>query len=272
MRRILPLCAMSLFALSVLTLALLPVAASAAERQHVAIRAYINVSSGCQAATVDFLNGLKARYAPNVSLEMIDFGDQGRGLKRWQQSGNRCLTIELNGSSLVKFPYRRHLVAVGFRMPAGFNWTHADLEHAVQAGVRGELRPATEADVAAAARPVKLNVAVTTGRTRARGVSCATVLLNGNQALLIPAGASASAAAKRASLAARALRQWLAKPVKPSALTVAPSAGGWKVLAGGSKIITATAQDGKAMGQSPQAVAEMWLSGLKHGLAVRAAQ
>lgn len=252
-------------------LALLPALACAAPRgQHVAIRAYINVSSGCQAATVDFLNGLKARYAPNVSLEMIDFGDQGRGLKRWRQSGNRCLTVELNGSSLVRFPYQGKTVAIGFRMPAGFNWTHADLEHAVQAGVRGELKPATETEVAAGARPVKITASITTGRVSVRGVSYAAVLVNGNQALLIPVGNSPSAAAKRATAAAAALRTWLSHPVKLSSLTATSSTAGWKVLAAGKLVITATPNDAKALGQTPQAVASGWVGSLNHALAVRA--
>ncbi|MEN6545395.1 MAG: hypothetical protein ABFE07_05070 [Armatimonadia bacterium] len=254
-----------------IALALVPTLVVAApRRQPVAIRAYINVSSGCQAATVDFLNALKAKYAPDVSLEMIDFGDEGRGLKRWRQSGHRCLTIELNGSPLAKFPYQRKMAAVAFRMPVGFGWSHADLEHAVQAGLRGQLQRATEAEVAAAQRPAKLAATVSEGRVSLQGKSYASVLINGNRALLIPAGSGKSAASKRAAAAATALRAWLARPVKPSDLTISPGSSGWRVLAAGKLVVTATTGDGKVLGRQPQTVATDWLSGIRHALATRA--
>jgi hypothetical protein len=255
--------------LLVLALGLLAATAWAGPVQRVTIRAYINVSSGCQAPTVNLLNTLKARYAPNVSLEMIDFGDQGRDLKRWQQSGYRCLTIEINGSPLVKFPYQGKTVAVGFRMPAGFNWTHADLEHAVQAGLRGQLQRATEADLTASVRPVKLNASLSWGPVKAKGISYAAVLINGHQAVLIPAGKNRAAAGRRAAAAVATLRAWLAQPVNPSALTIAQSAAGWTVSAAGKPVVTATVADGRAYGRRPQAVAETWLSGIKHALAVK---
>lgn len=256
----------------VIALVLVPaLGASGAGRQPVAIRAYINVSSGCQAATVDFLNGLKARYAPNVSLEMIDFGDESRGLKRWQQSGYRCLTVELNGSPLAKFSYQGKPVVVAFRMPVGFGWTHADLEHAVQSGLRGQLQRATEAEVAARQQPARLKAAVSTGPVSLQGKSYAGVLIKGNRALLIPAGHDKAAASKRAAVAATALRAWLARPVRPSDLTISRASTGWAVLAAGKSVVIATPADGKALGQQSQAVAEAWLSGIKHALAVKAA-
>ena len=58
-----------------------------AAQQKVAIRAYINVTSGCQAPTEAFLEGLQHKYAGKVSVEFIDFGDGGKGLARWRQSG-----------------------------------------------------------------------------------------------------------------------------------------------------------------------------------------
>lgn len=245
-------------------------AVAAPRRQHVTIRAYINVSSGCQAATVDYLNGLRTKYAPDVSLEIIDFGDEGRGLKRWHQSGYRCLTIELNGSPLARFPYQGKTVAVAFRMPVGFGWTHADLEHAVQAGLRGQLQRATEAEMAASQKPTKLKATVSIGRATLQGKSYAVVLINSNQAMLIPAGSNATAAANRAAAAAAALKAWLAKPVKLSDLTISSGSNGWRVLAAGKGVITATAADGKVLGQQPQVVAETWLSGIKHALAAGA--
>lgn len=244
--------------------ALLPMLAWAAPRQHASIRAYINVSSGCQAETVDFLNGLKSKYAPSVALEIIDFGDRGKGLKRWQDSGYRCMTIEVNGWVLVKFPHGGKTKAVAFQMPQGFNWKHADLEQAVQAALQGQLGLATAAEVEASAPPRQVKATIAASQATANGRQLATVTVNGTIALYIP-GVPAEAG-KRAKAAALALRTWLAKPVKLSQLAVKQGTGGWKVLANGKTVITATAADGKVFQQTPQAVAQMWANGLKHAL------
>lgn len=109
----------------------------------VKLLAYINVSSGCQQATVDFMKGLTQKY-PRLQLEMVDFGDGGPGFDRWQKSGNKCMTLELNGQSSVKYPYQGSLKAVSLHMPAGFLWNHEDLQQAVEAAMQGTLQPATE--------------------------------------------------------------------------------------------------------------------------------
>ncbi|MEI6504120.1 MAG: hypothetical protein WCP21_24165 [Armatimonadota bacterium] len=251
--------------LTLIILALLPSLLWASPRQsRVTIRAFINVSSGCQVATVDFLKALKTRYAPNVSLELIDFGDQGRGFRRWQQSGYRCLTVEINGSPLVKFPYHGKSHAVAFQMPAGMNWSHSDLEQAVQAGVNGHLQRATQAEVDACAPARKLNATVATGTATTSGRRYSTVTINGKLALAL-AGASADTA-RRAKAAAATLRGWLAKPVRLSDLTRKHTAYGWAVLAAGQAVATATAADGKSVGRDPEVLADIWLGGIKHSL------
>lgn len=109
----------------------------------VMLLAYINVSSGCQQATVDFMKGLQQKY-PRLQLQLVDFGDGGPGFDRWQKSGHKCMTLEINGQSVVKFPYEGKEKAISFRMPAGFLWNHEDLDQAVQAAMTGTLKPATE--------------------------------------------------------------------------------------------------------------------------------
>ena len=118
----------------------------------VKIVAYINVSSGCQAATVAFLQSLPARY-PGVAVDLVDFGDGGPGMQRWQQAGLRCMTIQINGQSAVKFPVVGKMKVASFHMPAGFFWTHEDLEQAVQAAVQGKLQAATPEDLDAEPPP-----------------------------------------------------------------------------------------------------------------------
>lgn len=120
-----------------------PISRPAAPAPAVHILAYINVTSGCQQATVDLLRSLPAKY-PGVAAELVDFGDGGAGTQRWEAAGLRCMTIEINGHSLVKWPVDGQTKFMAFRMPAGFYWDHEDLEQAVQAALAGKLQPATE--------------------------------------------------------------------------------------------------------------------------------
>ncbi|MEN6645176.1 MAG: hypothetical protein ABFE08_22260 [Armatimonadia bacterium] len=122
---------------------------TATQAPPVKILAYINVSSGCQQETVDLLKSLPAKD-PRVQVEFVDFGDGGAGAQRWQDSGHKCMTIEINGSPNVKFKQGETTKVMSFRMPAGYIWTHPDLEAAVQAALEGNLQPATEDEVVAA--------------------------------------------------------------------------------------------------------------------------
>ncbi len=74
----------------------------------------------------------------------MDFGDGGAGAARWEQSGLKCMTLEINGHSIVRYPLDGATKVMAFRAPAGLYWTHEDLTAAVQAALRGELKPATE--------------------------------------------------------------------------------------------------------------------------------
>lgn len=118
-------------------------AEAGAPEKRVKILAYINVTSGCQQATVDFLKSLPNKYA-EVGVELVDFGDGGAGADRWHASGLRCMAINVNGTSLVRYPIGGKMKMVAFRAPASLNWTHQDLEEAVQAALQGKLQPVTE--------------------------------------------------------------------------------------------------------------------------------
>lgn len=109
----------------------------------VQILAYINISSGCQQATVDFLRALPQKY-PEVAVELVDFGDGGAGARRWEASGLKCMAILINGSPIVKYPTEKGQKIAAFLSPAGLFWTHEELEEAVKAALAGTLQPATE--------------------------------------------------------------------------------------------------------------------------------
>ena len=110
--------------------------------------AYINVSSGCQQSTVDLLQSLPAKY-PGVQVEIVDFGDSGPGAARWEQSGLKCMAIEIDGHSVVKYAVDGGTKVIAFHAPAGFYWEPEDLEAAVRAALQGTLQPATEEELAA---------------------------------------------------------------------------------------------------------------------------
>jgi len=235
---------------------------SAALASDVAIRAYINVSSGCQQPTVDFLRTLQARYAPHLSLEIIDFGDEGAGLKRWRQAGYGCMCIELNGTPYVKFPYKGQMRYLAFLMPAGARWEHADLEQAVQAALRGELRPATpqEAQAALAQRPLRASATLLS----VHGQSYAAVKINGLLALSWPGTKNSQQALARAQAVALSLQRWLDESPQPADLRLQKSNTGWQIWTGSHKIITATAADVRASRQSAQKMARQWLNRLRN--------
>ena len=123
------------------------------------LRAYINVSSGCQAPTIEFMQGLRQKY-PRLQLELVDFGDGGAGLDRWQQSGYKCMTLEIDGHSVVKYPVEGKMKAVAFHMPAGFSWEHEDLAQAVAAAMAGKLQPATEEEAMEGVSPEQMKAKV----------------------------------------------------------------------------------------------------------------
>lgn len=114
----------------------------------VQVLGYINVSSGCQQPTVDFLKALPAKY-PGVQVEFVDFGDGGPGARRWEESGLKCMAVLINGESIVRYPLGQEMHMVAFRSPVGLAWTHEEFEQAVQAALAGKLEPVTEEEFTA---------------------------------------------------------------------------------------------------------------------------
>lgn len=122
-----------------------PSSGTTTPKKRVEILAYINVTSGCQKATVEFLKSLPAKY-PDVGVELVDFGDGDRGMERWHASGLRCMAININGASIVRFAVKGKTKEVAFQQPVGLNWTHVELEQAVQAALAGKLQPVVETE------------------------------------------------------------------------------------------------------------------------------
>jgi hypothetical protein len=249
---------------------------SASAAGTVRVLAYINVSSGCQQATVDLLQQLAKRHAPGVQLELVDFGDGGAGAERWRQSGYRCMVIEINGSPYAKFPERGMLHIVAFKMPAGFQWTHQDLEAAIAAALAGQLRRATpdeaakvEAaanEAAASAAPAGVMGKATVEEVVRNGKRVARVMLNGRAALTIGVSASGKSPQARAKAAAAALNVWLSRRGKPADVTRKHVKGGWAVLVASRQVIVASAADARAARTTAEAVAISWQAGIRRAV------
>jgi hypothetical protein len=236
------------------------------------IRAYINVSSGCQQDTVDLLQQLADRNAGKVQLELVDFGDGDRGARRWQDSGYTCMTIELNGSPSVEYPAPAKgeqppaTKTVTFQMPQGFTWTHEDLQEAVQAALAGKLKTVS-AEAAAAAAPakqIKTSVTVKTGTSD--GKPAAEVLIGDKPAMVLQATVGGRSPAQRAAAAATALNTWLKSPAKPSDLASREVTSGWAVMAGEKTVAVAVAEDSGSAKATARSVAEAWVIGLRHAV------
>lgn len=222
--------------------------------------AYINVTSGCQADTVNLINRLGMDHASKVDLEIVDFGSP-EGEERWRNDGLDCLTILFDGSPVVSFPEASGAQkTVSFFMPAGFSWTHEDLTAAFDALEAGTLKPLTEEEARSQMEPRSITLKAT---ARAAG-QAAEVLLNDKLALTIQVGDQGKTPLQRAKAIAAALNQWGTKPVHPSELSIATAAGETVLMAGGTRLTTVTEADAKAAGVAKaQGLAIVWINKIK---------
>lgn len=224
------------------------------------ITAYINVTSGCQAETVALLKKLVADHAAKVDLELIDFGST-EGADRWRQEGLECMTLLFEGSPVLRFPGPEgQSRVVVFSMPAGFSWTHEDLQDAFTAIDQGTLEVLTEeqARTALAPKQVDLRTAV-----RKEG-NAAIVEINNSPVLKITAGAGDKTPMDRAKATQEAIDAWASQPIHPSQLSVVDLDGTISISAQGKPIIAVTKADAKAAGIEPaKQLAVEWLIALK---------
>jgi len=236
----------------------------------VRIVAYINVSSGCQEPTIELLKSFEKQYPGRVSLELVDFGDEGTGNKRWKASGYDCMTIEIDGSPLVRFAASQKAKTVALRQPVGFWWTHEDLKAAVAAAVGGTLRRGTEEEAIEGQPPHKVKAEVVVEEVKRDGKASARVLINERSAMLIRVGSGGKTPAQRAEAAAEVIKDWLKEPIKPNEIDRTQVKGGWAVRVNKQVVGVATEADGKAMGGTPDQVAKKWLVGIRQGIAIAA--
>jgi len=232
--------------------------------QKIKVTAYINVSSGCQASTVKLVDDLGVQNVDVVDLEVVNFGSP-EGYRRWQQDGMECMGILFdNGSGpspALKFKGRDGKEkTVVFFMPAGFSWTHEDLEDAFAALKAGQLTILSEDEAKKELAPHQIQVTVAIKDTN----EGSQVLVADEPVFTVAADAGDATAPERATAAKEAIEKWVAKPVQPSDIRVVDRDGAVVLMGGALKIITVTDRDAQqADAESAKALALEWAGGLK---------
>lgn len=219
--------------------------------------AYINVTSGCQQPTVNLLEQFAQAHREAVHLEVVDFGDGGAGQRRWRESGYTCLTIALNGSPRVQFPVAGQMREVTFQMPAGFHWTHEDLEAALQAGLDGTLRPLPPQPKPSVATTVTVKKVLRAGRVFYQ------VVVGSKPILSLAVAHGSQSAVERARVASEVIRTWLARTGKASEVGTRQLSSGWGLTAGGQLVVTVTAADARLQNSTTKSLAGVWAANLK---------
>jgi len=241
-----------------------PPMAGAPAVKKIAITAYINVTSGCQASTVELVQRLAEEYADLVDLELIDFGSPD-GQKRWRNDGMDCMGLLFDDGSgpspALSFPNAAgEKQTTVFFMPAGFGWTHEDLEQAFVALRDGTLKILSEdeAQRELAPRPVEASCEVV------ETAGGAEVLIDLEKVFVVQVDADGKMPLERAETAKEAIDAWLSEPVHPSQLQVAATDDGATVLAKDKVVITVTKADADAAKmKNPAQLASKWVNSMK---------
>ncbi len=237
-----------------------PVADTSAK---IAIRAYINVSSGCQQATVDLLKRL-AKENSRLALDLIDFGTAD-GNRRWRADGFTCMTILINGHNTVTFGDPGHRRVVTFQYPPGFQWILEDLGRSIKDAVAGKLYYGEEAG----ATPIEArapSLRITSRESTISDKKVGEVLVNGQVAIRFRTTYGGLPPLQRAEQAVGRVKRILAGNFTPGQLRVT-KVGDEVVLAAQDKVIcVADPAQAKALGVTPTDLAKGWGTALKKAL------
>jgi len=237
-----------------------PVAATGAK---IAVKAYINVSSGCQQATVDLLKRLASQNS-RLSLELIDFGTT-EGNRRWRNDGYSCMTILINGHQTVTFGDPGHRRIVTLQYPPGFQWILEDLERSIKDALAGKLYYGEEPG----ATPIEArspSLRVTSRENTVAGQKVGEVQVNGQVVIRFRTSYGGLPPLQRAEQAVGRLKRVLAGKFTPGQLQVT-KVGDEVVLAAQDKVIcVADAAQAKMLGETPTDLAKSWGTALKKAL------
>jgi hypothetical protein len=237
-----------------------------AKSGKIKVTVYINVTSGCQAETVALLNRLGMDYHDLVDMEIIDFGSP-EGERRWSAAGMDCMGILFNGSPALRFPDKdEQPKTVAFFMPAGFSWTHEDLQQAFSAMRAGKLEILTEDQAKRELAPKTAKIETTIHESG----SDMELQINGTPVFTVRVPMAGMTPMRRAQAAKAALDKWAQSPIQPAELKIVAQTTSTSLMAGANEVIRVTpedAKDAKKQGMSgvenSKQLAAEWLKSLK---------
>jgi hypothetical protein len=239
-------------------------AVPAASVQLPTITAYVNVSSGCQKPTVDALKEIATAFDGRLAIEIIDFGDDAAGTRRWKEAGLDCMRILFEDRHLVAWEQDGEIKVVDFSMPPGFNWTLADLDNAIAAFAEGRIREPTPEEKSKVQQLTPTQIATSAQSTTTDdGVEVGQLIIGGTLALEITRSLGDLTPLQRAAAAAKAVAKWTGKAYNPSDLSITKSSRGLQIVAGPITIITVTQDDADAAQTNVQALAAEWRNDIR---------
>lgn len=228
------------------------------------LTAYIEMTSGCQKATIDAMEKAQSEYAGKIEFDVVDFGDGGAGAKRWQDSGIGCMALVFGDSYMGAWEQDGKLKVIDFRTPPGFNWTIEDFNQALAAFAAGTLREPTEEEAKNVQHLEPVAVIAKGQAVKADdGSEIGQLLIGANVVVELTAPAAGMSASARAKAAAKALEDWTGKPYKPSELGMKKDNGNIVISAGELVILTVTKADADAAGKPLSKVAAGWHKGIR---------
>lgn len=242
----------------------------AASEKPVPVKAYINVSSGCQDETVALLKRLAAQN-PRLQLELIDFG-QPEGSRRWRADGFNCMTILINGHATVTYgpPGKRQIVT--FQFPPGFQWVLADLEGAIRAALDGTIYYGEE-EGATKVESRMPTLRITARETLLNGKKVGEVVVNGQVAVRLRTSFDGLPPLQRAEQAAARLKRAIATPgFHPSSIRVEKVTDGIALVANDKVLCIADEAQAQMLKTTPTKLAQSWAAALKKALTAAASQ
>jgi len=221
------------------------------EKKVVQVIGYINVTSGCQQALVDFLRKLDKKYGGRMTLEIVDFGTE-EGLRRWRRDGQRCLTILVDGKPYVDLEEKGKKERVYFYGPPGYTWHHSQVEWAV-AKLLGAPLPKLEKT------PVVLKAEARLVKTEGeKGPVTVGLVTLGRVPVYATHSSSSDKMVADARTVARRLNGLFAKKVTSDEVKVKVKGDEASLYLRGLRVYTITPATAKAFDAKPKDMVEAW--------------
>lgn len=240
------------------------------DSSRLSLLACIDPDSPCQQATLALLMDLEAEHPQTVRLTVIDM-HSADGQELLETAGLGAMAIAIDGNTTVSWGEGDAQRTVTFVHPAGFAWSHDDLRAAVEAAVRGQLRPADPAE-AEGIRLVNVTVRGQSIRTSDEGGEIGQLVVGDRIVLEVAEPQGQRAPGQRVSIAADALRSVLQKPFTPNQISLHDDDDGTVMMAGETWMIVATREDVGEERISHEELAERWRRELEEALVYAALQ